>query len=135
LLEGLTVNVSEIKTNINKIVSILREKQLYKEEFPILATAIYISCPFIYKIVASEIIYYSLKVKVNYRKISKLLEEIYIKKMYIHNRFLLFKHLGRLLEERRTDTLCVECGNFIYVQLYQDDKKKIICKHCLERER
>lgn len=134
MLEGLTVNVSEIKTNINKIVRILREKQLYKEEFLILATAIYLSCPFIYRIVASRIIFYSLNVKVDYIKISKLLEEIYIKKMYIHNRFLLFKHLGRLLEERRTDTLCVECGDFIYVQLYQNNKKVFICKKCLESE-
>ena len=134
LLEGLTVNASEIKVNINKIVKILREKKLYKEELLILATAIFISCPFINRIVASEIIYYSLNVRVNYLKVSELLKEISIRKMYIYDRFLLFKHLGRLLEERRTDTLCVECGNFIYVQLYQDNKKVFICKHCLERE-
>ena len=135
LLEGLTIYSSEVNANINKIVRILKEKKLYKEELLILATAIFISCPFVNRIVASEIIYYSLNVKVNYIKISKLLKEISIRKMYIYNRFLLFKHLGRLLEEQRTDTLCVECGNFIYVQLYQDNKKVFICKHCLERER
>ena len=82
----------------------------------------------IYKIVASKIIFYSLNVKVNHIKTLKLLNEISIKKMYIHNRFLLYKHLGGLLEERRTDTLCVECGNFIYLQLYQGNKKVCICK-------
>lgn len=134
LLEGLTVNASEVKVNTHKIVRILREKQICKEEYLILTTAIYISCPFINRIVASKIIYYSLNVKVNYLKVSELLKEISIRKMYIYNRFLLFKHLRRLLEERRTNTRCVECGNFIYIQLYQDNKKIFICKHCLERE-
>lgn len=52
---------------------------------------------------------------------------------YNYEYHVLFTHLGRLLEEHRTDALCVECGNFIYIQRYQD-KKIFVCKHCLERE-
>jgi len=134
VLKGVIIKVHQIKTITHKIVRIIREKQLYKKEPLILAMAIYLSCPFIDRFDTSAIIFSSLKIKVSHNQIEKFQKEISLQKMVVNYNFLRFKHLGGLLEERRTDTLCVECGNFIYEQLYQN-KKIFVCKYCLESER
>lgn len=51
-----------------------------------------------------------------------------------------FKNLGPLLQEMRTVAVCEICSNYIYKQVYYDekskDKKKVVfvCKNCLNNE-
>ncbi len=133
LLEGFLIKIKRIKAISNKILRILTEKQVYKKESLILATAIYLSYPLISAFVTSEIILYSLDLKVSEHQILKFQKDISMQKINIHHQSNLFNHLGRLLEEHRTSTLCFKCGNFIYVQQYQE-KKIFVCKHCLARD-
>lgn len=48
-----------------------------------------------------------------------------------------FKHLGPLLEEKRTQAVCEICKNFIYKRVYFDENSKekrktvFVCKNCL----
>lgn len=51
-----------------------------------------------------------------------------------------FDNLGPLIDETRTTTLCMVCGDYIYKRIYQDENSKnkqktiFVCKNCLRNE-
>jgi len=109
----------------------LREKGLYRDEVLILATAIYISCPSLNKKITGHIILESLKRKIKFDQIERLQSDIVAQDSFDQEQLSLVEQLGDLLEERETDVLCAKCGNFVYLQLYPNNKKIFACKPCL----
>jgi len=52
-----------------------------------------------------------------------------------------FEHLGPLLGESRTQSVCEICGNYIYKRVYFDENSKskskvvFVCKNCLKNNK
>lgn len=118
VLKRVLIEVHQIKANIHNVTRTLREKGFYREEILILVTAIYISCPFLNKRVTEQIIIGSLNRKVEFDQIAWLQRDI-----AAQDGFSLLEQLGVLLEEQESDVLCVKCGNFVYLQVYPNNKK------------
>ncbi len=57
-------------------------------------------------------------------------KEIKDRKSHFNSQFSLVDLLGDVIEERETDVLCANCGKFVYLQVYQDNKKIFACKNC-----
>lgn len=124
-------NFHKIKANVFNITSTLREKGLYRDEILVLATAIYISCPSLNKKVTEQIILDTLKRKIKFAEIKRLQNDVVVQGSCDQDQFSLMEQLGELLEERETDVLCTKCGNFVYLQIYQNNKKIFKCNRCV----
>ncbi len=54
-----------------------------------------------------------------------------------------FNNLGPLLQEVRTPAVCEICNNYIYKQIYYDERSNLknktkvvfVCKNCLNKEK
>ena len=120
----------QIEANIHGIARKLREDGVYRDEGLILATAVFMSCPSFNKKTIKRLITRFVGRKVNDLLIRGLQEEINVQKSHFNTQFSLVELLGTVLEEKETDVLCANCGKFVYLQVYQDNKKIFVCKHC-----
>jgi len=127
----LLTNEDQIRHKISEFCEFLSKMNIHRTEKTILALLLAMSFPGVFKISISRLIGVT---PATIKNNLELLEDISFQKKNSLKRMHPFKHLGRLLEERMTDVPCFNCGNFIHVQLYQDDKKIFVCKQCLKRE-
>lgn len=123
--------IKKIKTNIYDITRNLREKGLYRDEGLVLATAIYMSCPSLNERTIKHLITGSVNRKVKSELITGLQKEISAQETSPNNQISLVEQLGNMIEEQGTDILCKNCGKFVYLQVYRNNKKIFVCKHCL----
>ncbi len=120
----------QIEANIHGITRKLREYEVYRDEGLILATAVFMSCPSFNKKTVKRLITRFVGRKVNDLLIRDVQKEITPQKSYFNHQFSLVELLGAVLEERKTDVLCANCGKFVYLQVYQNNQKIFSCKHC-----
>ncbi len=134
LLEEIMYYASDIKITIHEMVRLLKEEGTYKKEELVLGAAVYLSCPFINATITGKILFRALSKKAHHAKISQLLRQISFQKVHIRHLFLPFKHVGRVLEQGRTDIRCNTCGNVLYLLRLADDVMLTACKQCLQKQ-